>query len=444
MKTSVLAKRVSISLAVLLLLVLIAVFALISSAKVVTTPSGANKSLRIPLGFGAIKFPIYDGTGEDVFIKGFLAGPVVHRDGDGSWSARWFCQNQVQHANGHGKTLTLKCAGKRHVYSLADAAVPPAVAPMPSHVVVLSDLEGNSGFLQAALRKLGVVNEAGHWQFGQGQLVILGDSVDRGRDVFQVLWQLHDLSLQAKAAGGAVHVVLGNHDQYLLRTIVSRADHDYLYALQQLGGYHAAFAVDTVLGQWLRKQPVMLKLGSVLFVHGGVSPQVARSGLTVADLNKAMRRFWRNCEDGTKVTHSEAYDAVIGLSGVTQYRGYFYDVHGDSNEEIPLVNRQGMKRILTAFDARQIVVAHTLVKRVKRLFGGLLYAVDVDYHGARPEVLVYDHGMPKVVNIGIHRGRDVDSPVKMREFSLFDHDDRQLLTGMFDEFQREAAIPSPY
>jgi hypothetical protein len=61
------------------------------------------------------------------------------------------------------------------------------------------------------------MDDAGHWQFGQGHLVILGDSVDRGRDVFAVLWRLYGLAGQASATGGAVHVVLGNHEQHCLR-----------------------------------------------------------------------------------------------------------------------------------------------------------------------------------------------------------------------------------
>lgn len=436
-------KRIFLALAALLLIVLLAGLAVISNAKVVMTTSGAYKSLRMPLGLVSLKFPIYAGTGEDVFIKGYLAGPVVRRNANDAWSASWFCQNRTLHASGHGKTLILNCAGKQQVFSLAEAAVPPAVAPMPDRLVVLSDLEGNSQFLDAALRKLGIADDAGHWQFGHGQLVVLGDSVDRGRNVFQVLWRLHDLSLQAQAAGGAVHVVLGNHDQYLLRTIVSRADDDYLYALQRLGGYHAVYAADTLLGTWLRKQPVMLKLGSVLFVHGGVSPQVAKSGLTVPEINQAMREYWR--EDGKNVRHAKAYDAVLGTSGVTQYRGYFYGGESDDDKDAPLVNHQDVENILTAFDARQIVVAHTLVERVQLLFGGLVYAVDVGYQAARPQVLVYEHGVPNVVNIDIHRGHDgKDVATRQREFSLFDHDDRQLVRGMIAELQREAEIPWPY
>src|SRR3546814_17554986 len=108
---------------------------------------------------------------------------------------------------------------------------------MPARVAVLSDLEGNIAFLEQALRRLGVVDADGKWAYGGGHLVVLGDSVDRGRDVFAVLWRLHGLSGQADMAGGAVHVVLGNHEQYMLRANTSRANADHLHELNAMGGY---------------------------------------------------------------------------------------------------------------------------------------------------------------------------------------------------------------
>src|SRR3546814_5266232 len=61
-----------------------------------------------------------------------------------------------------------------------------------------------------------------------------------------------------------------------------------------MGGYRHAFAADTMIGEWLRQQPVALKLGSVLFVHGGISPRVARTGLDVGQLNAAMQDYWND------------------------------------------------------------------------------------------------------------------------------------------------------
>lgn len=439
-------KRLLWTLIVIVLLVLVLIFAGLSSARRVTTASGVDMSLRIPLPSkkaSAIVFPNYAATGENVFIKGFLAGPVVRHDTKDHWSATWFCEDKAEHASGSGTTLAIDCAGKRHTFALGKAPIPRAVAPMPDKLVVLSDVEGNSRFLEDALRTLGVTDDTGRWQYGHGQLVVLGDSVDRGRDVFAVLWRLHDLSMQAHAAGGAVHVVLGNHEQYLLRGKVRRTHPEYRYALQQMGGFDAAFAADTMLGAWLRKLPVVLRLGSVLFVHGGVSPQTAQSGLSIVQLNDAMRGYWQARDkkpaDGEVMQRSVALDAVLASTGVTQYRGYVYAIESS----YPKASKQDVAYALAQFAATQVVVAHTKMDKVTRLFDGLVYAVDVNADEASPEVLMYEHGVPQVLNIGTHRGLETTEVVH-KEFSLFDASDRAMLTSLFKETSRLNAKPWPY
>src|SRR3546814_20020361 len=78
---------------------------------------------------------------------------------------------------------------------------------MPARVAVLSDLEANIAFLEQALRRLGVVGADGKWAYGGGHLVVLSDSVDRGRDVFAVLWLLPGLPAQSGMAGAAAPTV---------------------------------------------------------------------------------------------------------------------------------------------------------------------------------------------------------------------------------------------
>jgi hypothetical protein len=431
-------KRLSWGLALLVAIGAGVVLLALSTAKVELAASGVHQRLLVPLPRGAIGLRMYAGTGEDVFIGGFLAGPVVHREAGGRWSATWYCQDRLHRRTGDARVLQVDCAGKRHAFVLDELPVPAAEAPMPGRLVVLSDLEGNSRFLEAALRRLGIVDAAGQWQFGKGHFVVLGDSVDRGRDVFAVLWRLHGLAVQARAAGGAVHVLLGNHEQYLLRGNVSRADPEYRYALMQLGGYARAFAADTVLGAWLRRQPVVLKLGKVLFVHAGLSPQVAGSGLSLAQLNEAMRAYWR--EPGPQVARSPAYDAVLGRTGVTQYRGYFRGEEG----QYTAATGGDIDRTLARFGADQVVVAHTLVERVKALHDGRVMAVDVNDDEARAEVLAYEHGKPRVVDLGLARGLDTRPPTRLREFSLSDAADREVLYAMIRAYRYLGSIPWPY
>lgn len=419
--------------------VALTILVVLSRASVETTAHGAPTRLRLHLPGGRdIAIPVYVASGRQVRIAGFLDGPIVRRGTDGNWSAKWFCEDRVQSATLPASKLSLhvECAGTRHAFPLYTPQLPPAVAPMPARVAVLSDLEGNIAFLEQALRRLGVVDADGAWAYGSGHLVILGDSVDRGRDVFAVLWRLHGLSGQAGLAGGAVHVVLGNHEQYMLRTNPSRANADHLHALNAMGGYRDAFAAGTMIGDWLRQQPVALKLGPVLFVHGGVSPQVTRTGLSVEQLNAAMQDYWN--EDAPHPP-SPGLDAVLGHAGVTQYRGWFRALEG----RYPEASDGEVGNALERFGAGMAVVGHTIVPRVERVRNGRVYAVDVNSDESAAEVLMFEDGRPRVVDIGVTRNL-VEGEPAFREFSLLDASDRRLLSGMACDLRRLSALPYPY
>lgn len=431
------AKWAAIMVLVVATTVAVAALVLLSRASVQTTPHGAVTRLRLHLPAGRdIAFPV-NVASRGARMPGFLDGPIVRRGKDGRWTAAWYCEDRALASDlaPGAQALRIKCAGKQHVFPLYTPRLPAAVAPMPGRVAVLSDLEGNIAFLDQALRRLGVVNESGHWAYGNGHLVILGDSVDRGRDVFAVLWRLHGLARQAAASGGALHVLLGNHDQYMLRTNPSRANPDHLHALNAMGGYRDAFAADTMIGEWLRQQPVALKLGDVVFVHAGISPQVVRTGLSIPQLNAAMRDYWNDDDHAP----SPALDAVLAPTGVTQYRGFFRGQEG----RYPRATDAEVAAALDHFDARLVVVGHTIVPAIAAQRGGRVYPVDVNNNESAPEALVFEQGKPTVVDIGVPRNIEHPDPV-LREFSLLDHDDRSLLLDMARDLRRLSRLPYPY
>lgn len=439
MKIRTLFKRAVLFSTILIALCLCVVLAALSAATLELSSGGVHRRLIVPLvGEAAIALPTYSGTGEHVTIPGFLDGPVVRRLDDGGWHARWFCEDRAHRAEGHGDAVEIECAGRRHRFPIAPVEAPAAVAPMPERAVVISDVEGNVRFLDSALRKLGVTDQAGAWSFGTGHLVVLGDSVDRGRDGFAVLWRLHALSAQAVSNGGAVHVVLGNHEQYVLRTNISRAHPEHLYALNQMGGYAESFAEGTVIGDWLRLQPVMLKLGDTVFVHGGVGPRVAKADLSLEMLNAASIGYWsRQPTDRGK---SAALDAVLGIDGVTQYRGYLMPIEG----VYPVATQEEVDAALARFDARRIVVAHTPVPSVERRYGERVYAINVNDDAAKPEVLLFDRGTPRVVDIGEPRRINAGERTRFRDFSLLVDEDRRILIAMYREAHRLSSLPHPY
>ncbi len=435
----ILVKRVALALGVGTALASLAAAYGLFSAQVELMPTGVHKRLIIPLSDSrSIALPIYSGSGEDVEIPGFLDGPVVRRFEDGRWQARWFCERDVFERKGEGDLLDVSCSGKVAHFPLSQPQVPASVAVMPTRLAVLSDIEGNAAFLDGALRALSIVDGNGAWTYGSGHLVVLGDSVDRGRDVFPVLWTLYRLSLQAEAAGGAVHVVLGNHEQYLLRSNISRANPEHLYTLGRLGGPEAAFATDTLIGGWLRRMPVALRLGRVLFVHGGVSAATVDAGMSVESLNKAIADYWPLA--GTGVEHSQALDAVFGFNGVTQYRGYLMPLEG----QYPLATQAEIDRVAKHFDVDLMVVAHTPVETVSRMHDGKVFAVNVNSDSAKSEVLVFENGVPKVIDIAVPRLLERPEQLRFRDLRLGKTEDRRLLGDMLRTMRRLSSLPHPY
>lgn len=411
--------------------------AALANADVELTEAGAHKRLLLPIGVGIAKINTFAGTGDTVRMPGFLDGPVVRRKDDGSWTATWYCEDKVQQLSGKSDDLVIDCAGQRHAFPVSRTPrVPDAVFDVQADTLILSDIEGNIRFLDAALKSLEVTDAAGYWKYGQNHLVIAGDAVDRGRDVFAVLWRLYSLSLQAREAGGAVHLLLGNHEQYLLRGNTSRANRDHLYALTHMGGQQDAFGPDTLIGHWLRLQPVIIKSGRTVITHGGVNPLVADAGFTVNNLNSAMRRYWSGDMPG-----KAELDAVIGPTGLTQYRGYLED----GEDRYARASDAQIGDVLAHFGAKNIVVGHTLVERVTALHGGKVWAVDVNSDTARPEALLIRKGEPMVVSTGVPRQLEEGKERRpTRPFSPFAAADLALLKGLVSSNYALSRIPQPY
>lgn len=421
---------------ILVLLLAVAAVALYHS-KFEVTPSGVHSRLYVPVNSTSYaKVTLFAGTGDNATLPGFLDGPVVRRAADGSWNASWFCEDRAHQQQSVDAQLVVECAGKRSVYPMTAAVAPAAnggVLPMPERVAVLSDIEGNLPFLDGSLAKLGVTDAAGAWAYGKGHLVIVGDAVDRGRDVFAVLWRLYTLAQEAQRAGGGVHMLLGNHEQYILRGNTTRAHLEHVYALDQLGGPIAAFAADTMIGGWLRAQPVVLQMGTVLFTHGGISKATADSGLTVAQLNEAMRNYW----SGTP-SAKPALDAVLGQGGVTQYRGYLDEADG-------LASAEDVQHVLDRFGASTVVVGHTLVDKVTMLHGGRVIAVDVNTNDAADEALVFEGGKARVVPV-LDRGLPPEQKARgqQRDFQFASASDWRALGRSAWRAVELARLPHPY
>ena len=71
--------------------------------------------------------------------------------------------------------------------------------------------------LGVLLREAGVIDDGERWAAGTAHVVSLGDLLDRGTETRPILDLLMRLQEEARAAGGRLHVLLGNHEAMNLR-----------------------------------------------------------------------------------------------------------------------------------------------------------------------------------------------------------------------------------
>jgi hypothetical protein len=292
------------------------------------------------------------------------------------------------------------------------AQADPCRVPPAPRVVAVGDVHGSHANLLAVLRFAGLVDGRGHWSGGKAHLVQTGDLLDRGKDTRQVLDLLMRLEGEARRAGGRVHVLLGNHEvmnmlgdlryvareeyeafrtadsaerlERLFRSASRRArerakaagapfdEAEFRVAFEReapLGFVERteAFSAQGRYGQWLRRRPAMARVNGVVFVHGGLTPEVAALGCEA--VNAAVRR--EITDDIDKTRESPQATLAAGEGGPLWFRGLSRE---DEEPFLPSV-----ERVLESLGARAIVVGHTVTGdgRIRPRFGGRVFGIDV-------------------------------------------------------------------
>jgi len=244
-----------------------------------------------------------------------------------------------------------------------------------SKIFAISDIHGEFEPLVDLLEASGVIDEELHWTWGDGHLVINGDTFDRGDQVTECLWLLYRLELEARAAGGRVHVLLGNHETMVLRRDLRYVNTKYTDGVVRATGvnYTDLFGPDMELGRWLRTKHTVIKLNRVLFVHGGIPPRLVALGASLDRVNSLAR------ETVDARSYVIAFDDELrnyyGHSdeGPFWYRGY----HRIEEGRYPQATVPQVDSILAAYGSRAIVVGHTGVDQVTSLYEGKVLALDI-------------------------------------------------------------------
>ncbi len=304
---------------------------------------------------------------------------------------------------------------------LAAIALPAALQaqPAPPRIVAVGDLHGDYAAWIAIARDAGIIDSTNKWSGGRATLVQLGDIADRGPDTLRIIRHLQQLQREAPASGGKVIVVLGNHEAMNLigdRRYVTAGEYaafadagsasrrDAYYAANResiLKAYRAndprlseqairqawiartplgwvehglAWAPKGEIGKWAARNPAIVKLGSFLFVHGGISFETAQRSISTVnrDIARAMER----------ADFSDTSPLEDPL-GPLWYRGLLgRDIDAEAARlSLPptkaLSPAEEIEAVLSLYRAKHIVVAHTpSLNGITILHGGKLARID--------------------------------------------------------------------
>jgi len=251
-------------------------------------------------------------------------------------------------------------------------------------IAVITDVHGQYNQFLNDLEANGIIDKNLNWKFGRGHLVYLGDAFDRGDMVTEMLWHLFSLEKQAAKAGGMVHFILGNHELMVLDEDLRYINEKY-QEVETIAGtkYSGLYSENSVLGKWLRSKPVMVTINDIIFVHGGISPELVRRNLDIVQINQVFsdsivgKNIWSAPEN-------KELDFLAGEKGPVWYRGYFTD---------STFTESSLDSILVFYDKAHIVVGHSTHKEIKSLFNNKILGIDTGIMYNQPGVmLIYKEG----------------------------------------------------
>jgi calcineurin-like phosphoesterase family protein len=167
-------------------------------------------------------------------------------------------------------------------------------------IVAIGDIHGDLDAFVGILQRAHLIDPSRRWSGGHAILVQTGDFLDRGPKSRDVMDLLMSLQRDAQRQGGRVVVLMGNHEAMnLFGDLRYVTPNDYAsFADDQTSsrkksadtshpaGYYercAALSPEGKYGKWIRSLPAIARIQDTVFLHGGISPDVA--SYTIDQLN---------------------------------------------------------------------------------------------------------------------------------------------------------------
>jgi hypothetical protein len=357
---------------------------------------------------------------------------------------------------------------------LATAGPAKTPADKPECVVAIGDVHGDFDDFVTILQRAGLIDGQHHWIGDQTTLVQVGDLLDRGPKPREVMDLLISLEKEAPKAVGRVVSLLGNHEMMNIMgdlryvTVENYAAYaDSNSAERQKSAYQEyvkwrnshpqllaelpqpmelteaewmarhpigfvehreAFSPNGSYGRWLREHSAVAKIGEVIFLHGGIHPNLAHLKLDtinshIRDEIKAFDSAKQGLVDQKVILpffNLQEISAAVQAELTAERKSL---VPSDQQRQARLVGFLGygdwlsvrvdgplwfrgydqwseeegaaqIGKVLESYNAKRIVVGHTVQKggRMRPRFGNRVFLIDTGmlssyYPGGRPSAL---------------------------------------------------------
>ena len=271
---------------------------------------------------------------------------------------------------------------KRLLLTLALVATTSCVGPVlprplspedEQRIVAFGDVHGDLEAARGALRLAGAIDEQDRWIGGELIVVQTGDQIDRGDQEQAILDLFERLRVESKAAGGAFHALLGNHElmnaRLDLRYVTDGGYADFMDLVEYDPGdsvqvwdrLSASFRSSTIAefephqrarvaafmpggpyANLLAERQVIARVGDNIFVHGGVLPEHIVHGID--EINSSAQAWLRGEAD---------LPPVLSGPESPQWTRLYSDNPDSSACEV-------LQEVMTALEAKRIVMGHTI------------------------------------------------------------------------------------
>uniref|UniRef100_A0A5B7BVF8 Calcineurin-like phosphoesterase domain-containing protein n=1 Tax=Davidia involucrata TaxID=16924 RepID=A0A5B7BVF8_DAVIN len=326
---------------------------------------------------------------------------------------------------------------------------PPTFVSAPDRrIVAVGDLHGDLSQARCALEMAGVLSSDGQdlWTGGETVLIQLGDILDRGEDEIAILSLLRSLDIQAKAKGGAVFQVNGNHETMNVegdfRYVDSGAfdecidfmeyledcEHNWEEAFISWVGVSERWKEDRKISQnyWgplnlvkrqkgviarsillrpggplareLARHTVVLKVDDWVFCHGGLLPHHVVYG--IERMNREVSNWMKGLSESDN-SPQFPFIATRGYDSVVWNRLYSRDLSDLEDYQISQI-QSILEETLQAVGAKAMVVGHTpQTTGVNCKYNCSIWRIDVGMSSgvlnSRPEVLEIRDNKARVI-----------------------------------------------